>query len=445
MLNSILSFGKSLSDFILLFWFSTLFFNLRFKTNKIIPFVVILCVTIFLYLVNILHIPQINTITALICALIINISLFTGHYASRLLCSILEILLFLTCEFIPVSIYSVIENISMPTVINETIKNAGFSIISTGLSSIIIILVRYAITLKRRRDDKEVTISENIAIITVPLVSILTIYYILFIHTTNVVINEKFPMHSLFIFSGILLMNIVVIIGDDNLRRQYQLQRELDRINRLEQLNRLVIEQQDQYIDELKGFAHDYAKQMEGIKKLITSKDGAVSNELQTYSEEMIAQIENSYRFAFIPSPALRTILSQAQLRCNASQITFDVDIQYADFSFISFPDLYTLFENPLENAITACKALKENQISGKIKVTIFRKRNMIWVKIKNSMRNPVIKKNNIIQSTKKDPSRHGLGLKNMQRVIKQYGGHINIEYTSSEFSLTMALPIPSD
>lgn len=54
-------------------------------------------------------------------------------------------------------------------------------------------------------------------------------------------------------------------------------------------------------------------------------------------------------------------------------------------------------------------------------------------------------KKNHFIQSTKKDPARHGLGLKNMERVISRYGGYMDIEYTTDEFSLTMALPVQTE
>lgn len=445
MLNLILSFGKCLFDFILLFWFSEQFFKPRQNIHRAAPVAVILCLSIFLNLINMLQIPQVNTIAAVACALVINVLLFTGNPVSRLLCSIAQVLVMLICEFIPISIYSFLDSRSIADVTSEIIKNAGFNIISSGLFTVTVILIRYIIAIKLQRNNNEATISENIGIITVPLVSMLIIYYILFIHSTNTVINENFPMQSSFIFLGLLIMNVTVIIGDNHLRRQHQLQRELDRLARLEQQNHLMIEQQDQYIEELKGFAHDYAKQMDGIKKLIASSDGAASSELQAYSEEMYAQIENSYRFAFIPSAALRAILTQAQMHCNANQITFDADIEYADFSFIAFPDLYTLFENPLENAITACKDLTADLTPARIQLTIFRQKNMVWIKMKNPMKNPIIKENHSIQSTKKDSSRHGLGLKNMERAICRYGGHMDIEYTADEFSLTMALSVPPE
>ena len=80
----------------------------------------------------------------------------------------------------------------------------------------------------------------------------------------------------------------------------------------------------------------------------------------------------------------LRAILTQTQLRCNSSQIRLETHIQYGDFSFIAFPDLYTLFENPLDNAITACSGIEGGSASRCIRLRIFKEKDLIWVEIKN-------------------------------------------------------------
>ncbi|QIX90860.1 GHKL domain-containing protein [Enterocloster clostridioformis] len=79
---------------------------------------------------------------------------------------------------------------------------------------------------------------------------------------------------------------------------------------------------------------------------------------------------------------ALRAILilTQTQLRLNSSQIRLETHIQYGDFSFIAFPDLYTLFENPLDNAITACSGIEGGSASRCIRLRIFKEKDLIWV-----------------------------------------------------------------
>ena len=63
-------------------------------------------------------------------------------------------------------------------------------------------------------------------------------------------------------------------------------------------------------------------------------------------------------------------------------------------------------------------------------------------MEIKNTKNNPVRVKHGRIQTTKPDESKHGFGLKNMERVVKRYGGYSHVEYTEEEFVVTMALPV---
>lgn len=441
MLNNLLSLIKCILDLMLFFWFSMLFFNRRWERRKLLSFTVLMIFAVILNAVNSLHVPVLNTFVTFSFGLIINFLLYTGPVRARIICTAAEVLLAVICEFIPISFYSLIHNTSISKAGNETIKNAGLNLISTCVFSIIILGIRHVITCKRKKEVNDITITENLSIMVVPAVSILTVYYI-FSCDIPTAFNS---LQSLALFLGILCMNVAVIIGDNNSRKHHQLQRELDRLNRLEQLNHVVIEQQDQYIQEMKGFAHDYTKQLEGIKKLIHTEGTSISNDIQNYANEMLRSIEESCRFAFIPSPALRAILTQAQLHCNSAHIKLDTDIQYADFSFVAFPDLYSLFENPLENAITACKEIQDEQLPKYISLRILKEKNLIWVEIKNPKVNSIIVKNHSIQTTKKDTSAHGLGLKNMKRVISRYNGYLNIDYDLNEFSVTMAFPVMAD
>lgn len=205
--------------------------------------------------------------------------------------------------------------------------------------------------------------------------SVVVIYYILDIH--RLIPGRISDWQSISVFFGILLMNIVVITGDNNLRKRYQLQRDLDELSRLKQLNKVIIDQQDQFINELKGFAHDFTKQIKGMRCILQDDEivDSVSDEFKAYETELYKNIGDTYRFAFIPTPGLRSILSQTQLQCNSFNITFDADIQYADFSFVKFSDLYSIFENPLENAIYACNKITTENLPKKIQIVILRKK----------------------------------------------------------------------
>lgn len=447
MLDTILAYGKCILDFALFFWFTMQFFELRREKQRRISWGLLLGLSTIQFFVNLLYIPELNTMTALLSGLIINLILFKGSIAARLLCSFLETLLIVICESIPVLIYASMIRSNMVTVIDDTIKNAGFNLSGTGMFCVLLLVVRYFHWAKRRKEDVELTITENLSVITVPIVSIFIIYYVFYILSLNTELGSRADSLSMLFFLGLLFMNLAVILGDSHWRKRCQLQHELDRLSRIERLDRVVIGQQDAFIEELKGLAHDYTKQIDGIKHLLQEGAGGgkgkfVERDIRSYTDEMLHHIEDSYRFAFIPSPALRSILCQTKLCCDSAQIQFDTNILFSDFSFMAFPDIYTIFENPLENAVRACGEITDSSMARRIALTISRKKNLIWVEIKNTKKNPVSVKHGRIQTTKPDESKHGFGLKNMERVVKRYGGYSHVEYTEEEFVVTMALPV---
>lgn len=443
-LNVILSYIKCLIDFILFYWLSSLFVPFKEKRRSIGSAVVLPGLALFLFLVNRLQIPQINTVGALLCAFLINLFFFHASLKVKVLISLVEVLAIVTCEFMPILLYSLAFNGSIATVTYETIKNSAFSLISTGIFCICIILIRYGMNIKFRK-DQSVVIKENFAIVIVPAISIFIMYYILHLHSLNPNMDDnRVAVESILIFLGILAMNLVAIIGDNTTRKQYYLQRELDRLNRLKESSQLIIEQQDQCIEEMKGYAHDYAKQINEIRGLLNTGQNNVylSKDLQAYVEDVYTSINENHMFSFIRTAALRAILSQTQIRCNTEQILFNVDIQYVDFSFVQFADLYAIFDNPLSNAIEACCKI---QPGGErfINLTIFKKNNMVWIQISNPLTSPVTIKKGAIQTTKDDAAKHGYGIKSMKRAVSRYGGYTNIDCDADEFLVTIALPIP--
>lgn len=434
MLNNMLSWGKCLLDLVLFFWFSVQFLNHKGAKVRVPPCIIILFLSFLLFFMNTFQIPLLNAVTALACALLMNLFLFEGSLAIRIICSVAEGLLVAIYEFLP-SIVSISTD--------DLISRTGFSLISAGMFIITIMILRHVVIRRMRKHNKDISVNGNLFIIIVPLMSLFIIYHLLYMHHSSPMKAAVIDWQDLLVFAGISLMNIVVIVGDNNSRKHYLFQRKLDRLNQLEQQNRIVIQQQDRFIEELKGFAHDYSKQMDGLKYMLKAADHGQLNHVEKCVDELLESFDECYRFAFIPTPALRVILSQIQLKCTAAHIVFEADIQYGDFSFLSFPDLYGIFENPLSNAVYACREMKEETASRIINLIILRKKNLIWIEIKNTKDHPIKMKNNHIMTTKDDPKWHGLGIKNMKRAVNKYGGYLYICHTVNEFSVTMAIPMP--
>ena len=76
------------------------------------------------------------------------------------------------------------------------------------------------------------------------------------------------------------------------------------------------------------------------------------------------------------------------------------------------------------------------------IDFTVVRKGEMLCIQRTKTINNKVKKKNGVMLSRKAQPENHGIGFKNMERVVQKHGGNITVDYDDSEFRLYINLPV---
>lgn len=428
---------KCLLDFGLFFLFTGLFLEAR--KNWVLNIVMIVALSVILFGVNTLHRAFLNTVVSILLATLFSFVVFKGDWYKKLICSGVEVAIIVFLEFVPITISSMYFDKSILVQMNITIRDAGFNLISTGIFCILVLSVRFVMQRLRKRYDK-LSITSNHAVILVPIISINVVYYILFI--TSFFPSDEQTLGSLVIFCLLIVMNVVVVIGDSSLEKRFQLRNKLENLYNQEKANLITISQQNQHIGELQSLAHDFKNQVDGIKKLIQSGEAKqVDETTERYVDDLLASINSRHKYSSIPTPPLRVIISQAQISCLENDISLQTNIEYGDFDFLPFTDIYSLFDNAIENAIQACKGIeyRENRW---IHVLISRKRRLTYIEISNSKSNEIIEKNGRFSSTKPSPHRHGIGIQNIKRVVKKNGGQICIDHTPTSFTVSITLPI---
>ncbi|NGT96949.1 sensor histidine kinase, partial [Clostridium perfringens] len=102
--------------------------------------------------------------------------------------------------------------------------------------------------------------------------------------------------------------------------------------------------------------------------------------------------------------------------------------------------DICTIFSNCIDNAIEACKKIKDNNRYISLKGNCVN--NFYVIKIENSKTNKIKKLNGDFLTDKKDKFLHGIGLKNIRLALEKYNGEIIIEPLDDKFILKMLIPI---
>jgi len=127
-------------------------------------------------------------------------------------------------------------------------------------------------------------------------------------------------------------------------------------------------------------------------------------------------------------------------------KINMNLDINLPQSISIEYIDLSIVLGNLLDNAIEAC--LKAGSESPVIELRMYIKANYLIIKAENTKSGEVAFNKQSMQykyTTKADKENHGFGLNNIQRVVDQYKGLLNLEDTGDVFKVHIAIPLKSD
>lgn len=105
----------------------------------------------------------------------------------------------------------------------------------------------------------------------------------------------------------------------------------------------------------------------------------------------------------------------------------------------MSSTDIYSFFENSLDNAIEA--VLKANKEDRTIIINVVTKGSFVVVHIENYCIQDVKFENGLPQ-TNKDKTFHGYGIKSIARVVKKYNGSLAFRLENNIFSLNALFPL---
>lgn len=267
------------------------------------------------------------------------------------------------------------------------------------------------------------------------LINILIILFISFILDT---LLYDFKLHIFdisFLSIGIFLIELYILIiifqdisklkkiKDDNNFLNLQLDYQLKYYHNLKEKN-----------SNLKSYKHDMLNHWSTVYNLINNSNIEDSKE---YISTMISNFSNEKKTIIdTGNPILDAILTEKIEIAMRKNIQVSTDIFINKNLKIDLLDCCTIFSNILDNAIEASSKIESNR---HIKIKLISKNNMLICKISNSIdKNITINKN--LETSKKDKTSHGIGLKNVKNAIKKYDGELSINYTESTFIASFIL-----
>lgn len=189
-------------------------------------------------------------------------------------------------------------------------------------------------------------------------------------------------------------------------------------------------------INEVRGIKHDIRHFIGVIRRL--SEDGRY-DELKQFLSEYAEKTDTDPLPIFCENIVANSILGYYSLKAKESGIPFRCACSIERRLSVSDSDLCVVLGNALENAMEACGKL-ENSEAWFVSAEARTISGQLLLKIENSYNGYMKMKDDDYISTKSEKF-HGLGIKNIKKVVEACGGFVKTEHSGKVFTLMVAFP----
>ena len=149
------------------------------------------------------------------------------------------------------------------------------------------------------------------------------------------------------------------------------------------------------------------------------------NEEMEAYRSQVAKQTDDMLASICYGNPMIDRILNTFTRRMKEEGISFNLEMDDVDLTFLSPVDLSAVLSNMLDNAMESVQKVQDKFILLKIKKV---EPNFIVIKMKNSCAYVKSKDGNI-HTTKKDTLYHGFGLRNMEQIAHNYHGYVHTDF----------------
>ncbi|MBR4210596.1 MAG: sensor histidine kinase [Lachnospiraceae bacterium] len=140
-------------------------------------------------------------------------------------------------------------------------------------------------------------------------------------------------------------------------------------------------------------------------------------------------------------NPVLDTILTEKSLYCYKNKIKLTCMADGSRLGFMNEAELYSLFGNAIDNAITAVRKV-EDESRRYIGLNVSQLKGFVKVNIHNYYEGELnFSEEGLPLTTKADKENHGFGMKSIRYIVEKYGGTVSVKTEKGVFNLNILFP----
>lgn len=235
---------------------------------------------------------------------------------------------------------------------------------------------------------------------------------------------------------GMVGMNIIVFyLINDIVEREMTMHE--NKVFQIQARNQLEMYRSiSENFDNQKRKTHEYKNQILCIESLLDKKQ---YSKLEEYVKKIYGSLNNEPDAINTNNVIVNAILNTKYQEAEAKGIVFVFRVNDLSELKMKDEDVVTILANLLNNAIEACEVCEGKKV---IRFKFVKEDDMIIIAVKNTFSYDVIYENGEIKTTKTSSvDEHGVGIKNVLKIIEKYGGAYVIEDKNKEFFFSIIIP----
>lgn len=229
----------------------------------------------------------------------------------------------------------------------------------------------------------------------------------------------------------LVLENIILYVYyEHNILKKKQLKvtTEFQKKNELEQLHYQRLEEVQ---SEFRSLAHDMNHYLNALSNMKEERTSGMQYEL---AEQIRVKIQETSRNIYCLRPVLNAILNEKEVGARDNGISFEIFVEPGfDIENLDDYSMIGIMSNLIDNAIEAAEKLEDKRW---VHIHLFAVNDgkQKFIRIENSMIYEPVKKTKGFFTKKKDKKQHGLGLKNVQKLVESNRGILRLQAEEGRF-----------
>ena len=304
--------------------------------------------------------------------------------------------------------------------------NQIYAVISFFLIFVCELVIEKMITIHKDAED-----AQNISLVLMPICSIIVITLLIYTDTCT-------DIGLTIVSIGLLIANFLMLYLYNLLLHSISQQYEMEMLKTQLQAyaNQLNVVLRGE--EKIKALRHDIKHHLNELMLLANKHDVA---EIQKYIDEMNSFLRNPNEIVASGNLEIDSVLNFMLQKAEKELKTVDVKVMLPEKVRHSF-DINVILGNLLENAIEAAGKTDNKYLGVHIKL----KRGILKVKIENSFESACIlweeqnRKDTVLKTTKPFTEQHGIGLKNVKKIVEKYNGTMAVTAQESIFCVNLLL-----